>query len=264
MSWKKEYIKWYKIAKEVLKDSIPFLEEDNIIRFVSQNNWLIIPTRDEKDRKESITRSDPNIYFALGEAGKIDVGFVCNTLESVRRFRNLLCGFHSIEKENFINELRKLDDKFNTRVERKIKEQHFQQTPQYETEFEFPTNMVDDRHLAETFEKIDRILAESDELMKREPKSWRTLAPVINITHTVIDRDENKFREVLERLKPAYQIALLIKTDEEIEKEELQRERRKIEERQRRFSDFVQNLKEKGVGGEEYRKAVSKWGKENP
>lgn len=105
MSWKKEYIKGYKIADEVLAGPIPFLNEDEIIKFVSQNNWLIIPAGSEVDRKESITRSDPNIYFDLSEKGKIHGGFVCNTLESVRRIRNLLHGFHTIERNIFICEL---------------------------------------------------------------------------------------------------------------------------------------------------------------
>jgi len=264
LSWKKEYIRWYKIAEEVLAGSIPFLGEDEIIKFVSQNNWLIIPAGNEADRQESIIRSDPNIYFDLSEEGKIHVGFVCNTLESVRRVRNLLHGFHTIEKDNFIRELRKLNEEFKTGVERKIKEHHFQQSPEYEAEFQFPTNMIDSALLLEAFEKIDRIMEESNEMMRRQGKSWRTLAPVINIAHTVIDRDENKFREVLKKLKPAYQVALRIKTDEEIKKEIQRRERRKEEERQRKFREFVGSLKEKGITGKDYREAIAKWNEENP
>jgi len=49
LSWKKEYIKWYKIAQEVLAGSIPFLSDNEIVKFVSQNNWLIIPAGIEKD-----------------------------------------------------------------------------------------------------------------------------------------------------------------------------------------------------------------------
>ena len=80
----------------------------------------------------------------------------------------------------------------------------------------------------------------------------------------MIGQDENKFREVLKQLKPAYQIALRIKTDEEIEKEIQIREKRKKEERQRRFRDFVENLKKKGMSGKEYREAIAKWNRQNP
>lgn len=264
LSWKKEYVKWYRIAQEVLAGSIPVLNEDEIIKFVSQNNWLIIPAGNEVNRQDSIIRSDPNIYFDISEERKIHVGFVCNTLESVRRARNLLHRFHTIEKDNFIRELQKLNKKFKTSVERKIKEHHFQQTPEYETEFEFPTNMVDDALLLEAFEKIDRIMEESNETMRSQGKSWRTLAPVVNIAHTIIDRDENEFRDVLKQLKPVYQIALRIKTEEEIKKETQRREKRKKEERQRKFGEFVESLKKKGIRGKDYREAITKWNRENP
>lgn len=87
--------------------------------------------------------------------------------------------------------------------------------------------MIDGALLLEAFEKIDRIMEESNEMMRSQGKSWRTLAPVINIAHTVIDQDEDEFREVLKQLKPAYQIALRIKTDEEIERENQKREKRR-------------------------------------
>ena len=263
MSWKKEYVKWYKIAEEVLAGYIRPLNENEINKFVSQNNWLIIPAGNEKDRKESVIRSDANMYFALSEDGKIDIAIVCNTLESVRRMKNLLHGFHTIEKENFIRELRRLDKRFKTRVVRKIKEHHFAQTPDYETEFEFTTNMIDEDQLLQAFRKIDEIMEESSGEMK-QGKSWRTLAPVIDIAYTTIDKDEAEFREILKQLKPAYQIALRIKTDREIAEEIARQDERKNEEKQKRFSEFVQSLKEKGIGGEEYREAIEQWRKENP
>lgn len=185
-------------------------------------------------------------------------------MESVRRIRNLLHGFHTIEKDNFIRELRKLNERFTTRIERKMKPYYFQQTPEYETEFEFPTNTIDNTLLMEAFERIDRIMEESDALMRTEGKSWRTLAPVIDITRIVIDRRENKFREVLEQLKPVYQIALRIKTNQEIEKEIQRREKRKEDERRRKFREFVESLKKKGISGKDYREAIAKWNKENP
>jgi hypothetical protein len=240
------------------------LNAAEITKFVSDNNWLIIPVGAEKDRTDAITRSDPNIYFSLGAHGRMRVGFFCNTLESVRRLRNLLHGFHTAEKDQFVQELRKLDDKFKTAVQRKIKEYHHFQTPEYETVYEFPTNRIDEDLLRQTFEKIDQIMDESDALMKEQGKSWRTLAPVIRIAHTVIDRNKNAFRDVLEQLKPAYQIALHVKTDQEIDRELQRREQKKKEERQRKFREFVKSLKEKGIVEKDYRDAIVKWSREHP
>jgi cellulose biosynthesis protein BcsQ len=129
----------------------------------------------------------------------------------------------------------------------KKKGNHFQQTPEYDTEFEFPTNMIDDSLLSEAFQKIEKIMTESNEIMRKQGKSRRALVPVINIAHTVIDRDENKFREVLTQLKSPYQTALRIKTDKQIKNGIQRREQMKKAERQRKFAEFVENLKKKGL-----------------
>lgn len=99
--------------------------------------------------------------------------------------------------------------------------------------------------------------------MRIQGKSWRTLASVIDIAHIAIDRDENRFKEVLKQLKPAYQIALGIKTDAEIKKEIVRKEKGEKEERQRRFREFVESLREKGISGKKYREAIMKWNTEN-
>lgn len=263
-SWKNEYLKWYKLAEEALSGSIPTLDETEVFKFISRNNWLIIPAGDEKDKSESIARSDPNIYFNLSQKGKIHIQLVCNTLESVRRMRNVLHEFHTVDKENFISELKKLDGSFVTAVERKLKEYNPFQTPKYERKFEFPTNTIDDSILSDVFETVDMVMEESERIIKMDRKRWRVLAPRLVIAEMWIARDESKFKEVLRKLKPVYQIALEIETDEQIDKEVRKREKRKAEEKQQRFREFVEGLKKKGVSGDEYREAVSQWQRENP
>jgi hypothetical protein len=264
LGWKSEYLKWYRLAEEVLSELVPPLDTNEVYGFISKNNWLIIPAGNEKEKSQSITRSDPNIYFSLRLEGKIRIGLVCNTLESVRRIRNILHGFHTAERENLISELRKLDGTFKTVVQKKIKEHNPLQTPIYKNEFEFPTNIVDDSLLSKTFERIDQILEEGQTMMKMDPKRWRVLAPKLVIAEVFIDRDESKFKEVLSKLKPAYEIALQIKTKEQIDEEAKKRENEKREDKQRRFRDFVESLKKKGVSGEQYREAISRWQRENP
>lgn len=114
--WKKKYLKWYDLAEEVLSGSIPHLVQEDVFKFISANDWLILPAGNEKNRTESAMRSDANIYFSLKNEGKIQIGLVCNTMESVRRMRNVLHGIHTVEKENLINHLRNLDDAFETIV----------------------------------------------------------------------------------------------------------------------------------------------------
>jgi hypothetical protein len=263
MSWKKDYIAWYNIAVDVFGGTIPNLKDDEILRFVSKNNWLIIPMTHEVGREESIARSDPNLYFELREKGKIDVGFVCNTLESVRRMKNLLHGFHTVEKDQLIQKLRKMDEAFTTRIERKIKESHPLQTPKYQIDYEFPTNQMDDALLLEAFEQIARILEERDVLQEQNGEGWR-LAPIINLAYTVIDQDENKFRAVLKQLKPIYQLVLRVKTDKAIETEIKQEYEKKLKDRQQKRKAYVEHLKNEEVSGKEFREAMERWDKENP
>lgn len=67
---KKKYIKWYRLAEEVLGDLLPHLSEGEIIDKVSNTDWLMLPISKEESRREGINRDAPNVYIGLWEDKK--------------------------------------------------------------------------------------------------------------------------------------------------------------------------------------------------
>ncbi len=100
--------------------------------------------------------------------------------------------------------------------------------------------------------------------MKQRGIHWRPVLPHMNLAITWMELNEDVFRGRLGQLKTIYEIVLRIKTDKEIKDEEKRLKKEQITEKQRRFTEFVEELKRRNVSGEEYRRRVSEWCKENP
>ena len=130
-----------------------------------------------------------------------------------------MLGFYSEEKTKLVQALRELDRRFTTNVEKKIKEYHFSQSPNYEIEFEILSYKISESDFHEIFQTVDEIQEESDHRMKERNEHWRAIAPVINITRIDIAKDENEFKNVLSKLKPIYEIVLGVRTSNEIKRE---------------------------------------------
>jgi len=258
-----DFVKWYRISESVLGNLIPHLSDQEIVSFVSDNKWLVVPTEYETDRRDSINRRDPAMFINLSEKGKIGLGIVYNTLASVERLRNILHTFHSLNKDELLKGLNELDDEFMTTVERKTKHYYFGQTPEYEEELKFHSNKIDSSSIFEIFKRADQIRHEGRREMKRRGIHWNPILPHINLAITWTERNEDVFRAKLEELKPIYEIVLRIKTDREIKDEEARLEKEKEIERKKKFALFVEELSRGKVPGEEWRRLVSEWYKEN-
>jgi hypothetical protein len=259
MSLIAEYSRLYKIAMTIFGTSIPQFADINIGGFISNENWLIIPKSDERNLKEAASRDDPNLYFSFDSSGEINIGIFCNTLESVRRLRNLLHSFHTVEKQKMVENLLKLSPEFQTEVMRKVKENYHGQKPVYEPVLTFKTNTISEEKLGQTFQKIDEIMQDSDNLMKIDHKTWRVLAPVVELARITVKDNGADFRKALSELKPIYEIVLRLKTDDEINRELKIRDQKQVKQRQQEFSIFVEKLKNEGITGEKYREAIRKF-----
>jgi len=259
-----EFIKWYRVSENILEGLIPHLADNEIVSFVSNNRWLVIPTEYEVNRKDSINRPDPNMFINLSRERRIGLGIVCNTLASIERMRNILHEFHSFEKGELVKRLSELDDGFMTSVERKNREYYYNQTPAYEVDLEIPLNQIDSSSISDIFKRVDQILDEGRLEKKQRGIHWLPILPHLNLAITWMELNEEIFRAKLEQLKPIYEIVLRIRTNKEIRDEETKRERERIIEKQREFAKFVEELKRKDVSGEEYRKLVSEWNKNTP
>ena len=60
-----EYLRWYKVSREVSPNLIPSLKEDKIKENISSKDWLIFPLPYEEGKQQAVNRPDPHIDITL-------------------------------------------------------------------------------------------------------------------------------------------------------------------------------------------------------
>ena len=149
---KEKYIPWYRIAEDVLGPLVPKRFDDNaVMEWVSQSDWLIIPTPTEADLSAAKNRPDANIYFGLN--GEIDLGLVCNTLASIWKMENILLHYYEAERDKFMAVLNRLDDDFHTEVGRKTYEHYWAQSPSHTVDISYKSNSMTETKFRRLFSK---------------------------------------------------------------------------------------------------------------
>jgi hypothetical protein len=263
-NWKSAYVKWYRHLESVFGNYVPQLEDKEILEYVSERNWMIIPVQGESDKKDSRLAQRPNLWFSLSEKDLIDFGIVYDKLESVERLRNIIAPYNEYERNEIINRLAVLDDSFLTKVHQKIKTHHWSETPYYKVAFKQKSDLMDYDQFAKAFDAVDKILHERDLL--DSGKKYK-LAPSIDLVSGKIQRNESKFTEVLAKIKPTYEFAVSLRTEFEFEKETAIRESRRKKEKQEALQRYVKELKNKLrqniISAEDYRRLVMEYSKTN-
>jgi hypothetical protein len=258
---KEKYIEFYNLAREILGDKlIPTLNRIEILSFVSMNNWLIIPTHAEVDKDQSINRPDPNIYFRINDSETtMEIGLVYNTITSIKKLSNITLPFHETERMELISKLKLLDDRFTVTVYRKIYRYSPRQRPEYEGVKEWQSNSISENVLKEILYCSRDIRREG--LVLKEKKKWIPIRPSVSLASVKIKLDKDEFIKVVKELKPIYELVLRIKTDKEIKEIEEESKKKGEEQKQANYREFVEDLKGKGVSGEEYRRQTEEWRK---
>jgi len=225
---KKKYVKWYRLAEKALDDLVPHPKSESAItKWVSKENWLMIPTFAERTIIEARNRPDPNIYFALGNE-RISLGLICNTLASVEKMRNLLHNYHAKERTDFLSHMKGLDNAFRIKVNVKKKPHHYAQPPTYETDYEMQANKVDDESISEIFRRVDNIRDKGIQEREIEDKSWPPTTPGLDIASKEVPYAEQDFLDAMTELRPLYDVCLRIKTGAEIERELRKLQKQKV------------------------------------
>lgn len=190
---KETYASWYRVAEKALGDLIPhFRKTDEITKWVSRENWLLIPNYTERNRREAASRPDPNIYFALND-GELDLGIVCNTLASVKKLRNIMGNYHAPLREEFLDRMKRLPDIFIATVSAKKKLHHFRESPEYEERSRIHSNMIDKESIKEIFALTDSIAEEGRLEMQAKNLRYPTITPMIYIARTKVPKTNQEF-----------------------------------------------------------------------
>ncbi len=216
--WKKQYVPWFRLAKQVLTGLLPPVPDREVPKWVSGSDWAILPVEGEESAEDAKNRPYPNIYFRISN-GTMTIGLVCNTIKSIDRVRNILNPFHSPEKQEFLACLQKLDDSFKTWVSTKVKEYNPRQQPDYEPDpDEKRSNQLIGHDFQGLFIRADRIHSEGLDRKRREGKSWLPESPSLTLARTSFKPDPTIFKDKLTQLKPLYEVLLRIRSTGQIER----------------------------------------------
>jgi len=264
MTWKNKYVFWYRILESIFGDDVPHFSDKEIEDCVSNKDWIIIPVAGERNRLDARLAQRPNIYFDLSNADEIIIGISYDKLESVNRLREIISHYNEKYRNAILNKLATLSDGFSTKLSRKIKKKYWGESPSYEKVYSEQSNKMDLPKFFKLFEAVDNIMDERDLLGKGQ--KYR-LAPAIDLIDTHIRRDEITFRKTLLQMKPIYEIAINVKTEEEFQEGRLQDHLRAKKKKQEDFAKYVEDLKDKlnkgMITSKEYREKIMNFQKSN-
>lgn len=210
--WRFKYVKWYRVVENVFGPHVPNLSDEEIMGFVSNRDWIIIPQPGETDKDKAKSAQRPNLYFTLTEDGKINFGIVYEKLDSVEQLRNITLPYNERERNELIEKLASLDDSFVTTVNEKIKEHHPQESPDYKETLRTRTNGMDLDKFIRIFKEVDKILDKRELL---DSKKKYQLAPTVGLVYGETDQDEKSFTEALHKIRPIYELTVKTRSEEQ-------------------------------------------------
>jgi hypothetical protein len=218
------YVELYHIAQDVLGSNlVKLIENDDEIRseWISKEEWLMLPLPSEVSMNDAKNRMEPNIYISIYDDDKyVEIGIEANTLHCVHQLKNILHEFHNKEKSDILEKIHQLDDSFSTRVNRKIKDKHFSQRPEYKQMFLIQSNELNNDSIDEMFLVTDTIRKSGLHLKEIRGTPHPIETPTIELISTKFQNDDEVFKQKLQSIKPIFEICLNIKTKTELNKRE--------------------------------------------
>ncbi|MDA4129478.1 MAG: hypothetical protein OK457_01785 [Thaumarchaeota archaeon] len=222
-------VKWYRLAEEVLGESLlAHLDDASIVNRVSGNEILIFPLPAEETKEQTSNRPDPVIYVIDREGDEtLQLGLECNTLKSVAKLRNILDAYHAGEKSEFLKCLLAVDDGFQTLVYTKLKPHNFAESPEYRADLKVQSNAINEAEIDRIFSLVDAIRQSGVEWRLKEGLSHPPEVPSIDIVCTQVAREEEPFKRKLDQIKALFEITLRVKNDSELRKAKVGTEKNK-------------------------------------
>ena len=231
---KKEYVKWYKFAREAVGDSNLILERtdsDIIDNHVSKENWLnLSPAKNLEGVASSV---NPNIWISIYEDGG-EIGVHFNSKISMKKIRNILSSASNEQKTVLMNVMKDLDNTWETTLSSKIKKFNPRQSPKYELEWKKTSNELNNKGIEELFNISQKIFEDGkkEAEYQRERGKYYSKTPTLNVVTCEFDLKENEFKKRILIAHEILGICYNIKTDTKIKKElqkDLDMKRNKVE-----------------------------------
>ena len=213
---RRKYIEWYNIAKDVINNEhlIPLRTDEEILDLVSsRSDWIIFCQR--RDTRELAKQKDePNVYLKIRtENGSLNhfaiMGIAFENIPSYRKFKKIFGIKNSETKDEIIRKLSALDDKWKTKIKRKIQDKYSRQVARYSVERKWKANQVDKNIINEMIRIINNIRERGKHIRiikLAEGAGYYFEGPSINLLEIKIPLKEEEFRK---RVSEAFDVLSL-------------------------------------------------------
>ena|SRR3989344_6746517 len=186
--------------------------------------------------------------------------FLSTRIKSIDKIKNILTIYSKKEKEELTNKLNSLENVWEIKVQRKIKNKNYAQIPVYTTELLIKTNKTNQDIIDRSVGLINQIRREGKERAKevksKENRFYRE-TPSMNLMECKFALNEENFKKRVVEVFDVLKICLKVKSDSEIKKirnEESLRKEKEIQE-VRDNLDII-NIK---IDELEYNKKIGAW-----
>ena len=248
---KEKYLKWYKLAQEIVNNSelIPERTDKEILDLVSQEDWLMFLIKELSDMKEAKNADKPNVFFSIFRDDNRDygrIGVTFNNVPAVDILKNILNKYCKDEKEKLTELLLSFDGTWEIKVKRKIKEHHWQETPRYVSEIHVNCNEINEKIVDQIINLVNKIREEGKENRKTMGTNYME-TPSVSLVETTFELSEEEFSKRTKEAFEVLEVCLNVKSEGEIKKivksknselEELKKEKEALESRLEKFRSF--------------------------
>ena len=221
---KNTYIKWYNLSREEVNDEnlIPERSKEEIFDLISRENWLLF-CKKEENKEIATQKSDPNVFFdVLSKEGNLKglgrLGLTFNNLGAYDKFRTIMRGENRELKNKITKELLGLKYDWKMKIHRKVKENNFRQTPEYEEDGSWDTKEISENIIDEVIEKAKKIRKEGTEKRIEKKPKYYCETPTINLMEMDFKLDEEEFKDRISEIFKILVLCLSVKGDVEVNK----------------------------------------------
>ena len=217
---KNKYIKWYNLARDLIKDDflVPKRTNEEIFNLVSEGDWLLFCPKDVT-KEDSKVAPEPNVYFYLVGTNNAVLGLSFNNLPSYDKFKTIMSRYNIEQKDKITKKLLVLDSSWVIRISRKIKEYNFAQTPRYVLEKKWVVNKLNEKIIDELISIGDAIREEGKEKSEEKKPKFYLETPTIDLLEAEFSLNEKEFGKRIVEVFDILRLCLDIKTNTEINKE---------------------------------------------
>lgn len=200
---KKDYIKWYSLARSIVNDDvlIPQRSDEEIKKLVSDIGWFMFAPKGLSDKVMAREDIRPNIYMLITSKKQAILGLAFDKVPTIDHFHNIVEEYSHVELDELLKKLKPLPDYWKTTIQIKTKEGHHQVSPHYKDINTFKTNTLDRDKLISISNQLQEIREDNRNKFRKSP--YRCITPVMNLMENKFILAEGGFSE---RVKPIFEV----------------------------------------------------------